>query len=257
MLLGLAPALPTIGNGLAAVVSYGEAHVYMHLLQSQAAAAQAKAAAAQAALADATEGEATALAQGASASQSLTASTADYRRLCGLATTCISSAANWLSRHEQTLRTLALAPVTGTSPSTSLAPGNVADVRCLTASPGEWDATVSGRPLMLLEDTDRGTSSSSSRGGILSQSLHPLLATSFSSSIDLAQLVPAGLLQQCRSVDAQGQQLLQQLGRLVGIGKWAVASYSLVLQQLLPGEWSCDRCIPCCMWTALLCTYST
>lgn len=231
LLSGLAAALPTIGNGLAAIVNYGEAHVYMHQLQTQAAAARAKAAAAQAALAEATAGEATALTQGADASRRVTDLTVDHRRLCGLASSCIGSASNWLGRHEQTLQTLRVVPTTAAGfagPHHS----NLREVQCLVAVPAEWDPTACDRPLALLgSNTDSSASS-----GILQQALHPLIAVSSSSSTDMSMLLPAALHQQCLLVDVQGRQMMQQLARLVHTGRWATTAYAMVLQQLLSGE---------------------
>ncbi|WIA38029.1 hypothetical protein OEZ86_001400 [Tetradesmus obliquus] len=57
LLAGLAAALPAVGNGLAAVVSYGEAHLYMQQLAAAGDAARSKAAAAAAAAAEAADGE--------------------------------------------------------------------------------------------------------------------------------------------------------------------------------------------------------
>ncbi|WIA17720.1 hypothetical protein OEZ85_009237 [Tetradesmus obliquus] len=57
LLAGLAAALPAVGNGLAAVVSYGEAHLYMQQLAAAADTARSKAAAAAAAAAEAADGE--------------------------------------------------------------------------------------------------------------------------------------------------------------------------------------------------------
>jgi len=79
---GLAAALPIIGNGLAAVVSYGAAHLYMTQLQAAAAAARQRTAAAQAALADAAQNEVTALTSCSTASQKVTS-------LSGIAAGCV------------------------------------------------------------------------------------------------------------------------------------------------------------------------
>lgn len=208
----------------------------MQQLQSRAAAACARAAAAQAALSEASAGEVRALTQGGDASRRVTAGTADYRRLCGLAAGCVASAANWLSRHEQTMQTLLLAPVAGLNPGSGVALTGAREIQCLVAQPQDWDLAVCDRSLMLLDATPDPTTSSVRASGILKQSLHPLVAVSPSSSSDVAALLPIELYGQCAAVDAQGRQVLQQLTRFVHLGRWAVGAYSLVLQQLLPGK---------------------
>jgi hypothetical protein len=239
LLAGLAAALPKVGNGLAAVVSYGEAHLYMQQLQAAADAARSKAAAAAAALAAASEGEVAALTAGAAAGQKVTVLLTDYRRLCSMASSSMGSAASWLSRHQETLRTLLQQQL-------QLAGGVVGSastgqVQGLLAPAQEWDVAACDRSLLLLcpnvEDAAAAGSpqhaSGVQDGGILARSLAGVLGSSSSS---IAQLLPQQMLQQCQQADNQGQLLLQQQSRLMHLGRWAVAAYAAVLQHLLPGE---------------------
>lgn len=237
LLSGLAVALPTVGNGLAALVSYGEAHVYMQQMKSQAAAARSRAAAARTALAEASAGEVKALMDAANARDTMTAVTADYRRLCGLAASCITSAVNWLTRHQQTLQTLLGTPASSPDMDPGLYPGGVQEIQGLVAQPMDWDLATCDRPLMLAGSNDTGSLEGlQGSTGILQQAMHPLIAVTASSSLNLAALLPADVYEQCCTVDAQCRQLLQQLARLMRLGRWAVGCYSLVLQQLLPGR---------------------
>jgi hypothetical protein len=237
LLAGLATALPTVGNGLAAVVSYGEAHLYMQQLQTAADAARSKAAAAQVALAEAAEGEVAALTAGATAGQAVASLLSDYRRLCSMASSSMGSAGSWLSRHQETLRTLlqqqlqqALG-VAGTAGSSQ--------VQGLLAAPLGWDAAACDRSLLLLSPNvgDRAVSDSAVHDdGILVRSLGAVLSSGAgTSSSSVAQLLPGDVLQQCQQADQQGKLLLQQQSRLMQLGRWAVGAYAAVLQQLLPG----------------------
>lgn len=252
LLAGLAAALPAIGNGLAAVVSYGEAHLYMQQLQAAATAARSRAEAAKAALAEASDGEVKALTDGATAGQKVTAALSDYRRLCGLAGSCVSSAASWLTRHQETLHTLAQQTfaANGGSAQNAVTAG-ASGVLGLTALPVEWDAVACDRPLMLLgsntevAEAQGQQHAGSGSKGILARSLAPLLAAGAESHVmgGLLALLPPELLAQCQQVDRQGQLLLQQQSRLMQLGRWAVWAYAAVLQQLLPGEdgWLADN----------------
>jgi hypothetical protein len=227
LLTGLAAALPTVGNGLAAVVSYGEAHLYMQQLQAAADAARSKAAAAAAALSEASKGEVSALTAGAAAGQKVTALLTDYRRLCSMANSSMGSAASWLSRHKETLRALLQQQVQG-----------------LLAPALEWNVAACDRSLLLLcpnvEDAAAAAGSPqhasvAQDGGILARAFAAVLGSSTGSTSSIAQLLPPQLLQQCQQADNQGQLLLQQQSRLMQLGHWAVGAYAAVLQHVLPG----------------------
>jgi hypothetical protein len=250
LLAGLATALPTVGNGLAAVVSYGEAHLYMQQLQAAADAARSKATAAQVALAAAGEGEVAALTAGATAGQKVASSLSDYRRLCSMASSSMGSAGSWLSRHQETLHTLvqqqllqlqqqvlgqAQGAFTGSS-----------QVQGLLALPLAWDAVACDRPLLLLSGNacesvvtglPRHASVVQDDDGILARALAAVLSSGpDTTSSTVAQLLPQDVLQQCQQADRQGRLLLLQRSRLMQLGRWAVSAYAAVLQQLLPGE---------------------
>jgi len=253
LLSGLAAALPIIGNGLAAIVSYGAAHIYMTQLQAAAAAARQRTAAAQAALADATQSEVAALTSGSTASQKVTALSGDYRRLCGLAGGCLNSAGNWLSRHQQTLASLH---------GSGLLQDASTDVEVLAAPPSQWSAVSCDRDLLLLDsNASIADSSSSSSGnqqqsgadsaadgntggeglqGILNQSLGALLpsvgAARNNGGGSAAALLPAEVVRQCEDVDGQGRLLLSDMASTVMVGRWAVGAYAALLRGLLPGE---------------------
>lgn len=251
LLSGLAAALPIIGNGLAAIVSYGAAHIYMTQLQAAAAAARQRTAAAQAALADATQSEVAALTSGSTASQKVTALSGDYRRVCGLAAGCLTSAGNWLSRHQQTLASLH---------GSGLLQDASTDVEVLAATPSQWTAVSCDRDLLLL-DSNASIADSSSSGnqqqsgadsaadgntggeglqGILNQSLGALLpsvgAARSNGGDSAAALLPAEVVRQCEDVDGQGRLLLRDMASTVMVGRWAVGAYAALLRGLLPGE---------------------
>lgn len=245
LLAGLAAALPAVGNGLAAVVSYGEAHLYMQQLAAAADTARSKAAAAAAAAAEAADGEVSALTAGAAAAQAVGAHLSDYRRLCSMASSSMGAAGSWLARHQETLATLqqqllgaaAAAGAVGSS-----------QVQGLMAPPLEWDAAACDRSLLLLSPNAGNASSGASvvalDDGILARSLGAVLSSGpgTSSSSSVAQLLPADVLQCCQQADGQGRLLLQQQSRLMALGRWAVAAYAAVLQQLLPGAE--ERAVP-------------
>eukprot|EP00775_Hariotina_reticulata_P008457 gene8457-8641_t len=246
LLSSLAAALPIIGNGLAAVVSYGAAHIYMAQLQAAADAARQGAAAAQAALADATQSEVTALTSGSAASQKVTALSSDYRRLCGLAAGCLNSAGNWLSRHQQTL---------GVLYGSGQLQEAFTDVEVLTPAESHWDGARCDRDLLLLSSNASISDSSQPSGDvsaaeaegsvqgprcILTQSLGPLLPcinAAGSKGSRITDLLPAEVVQQCGDVDSQGQQLLRDMASMVMVGRWSVAAYAALLRGLLPVLW--------------------
>jgi hypothetical protein len=251
LLANLAASLPTIGNGLAAVVSYGEAHIFMVQLQSTAAAAHARAAAASQAIQDAAADEVRALTSGSSAAKSVTSLTSDYRRLCGLAASCIQSAGSWLGRHVETLQALGGTVNSSGSGLTAL----------LAVQQADWDAAAADRALLLLSGNAVATpfmSVSSSGGvsdsvhtssGLLLQALRSFLpssaaaggadSSSDAAASELRALLPHELLQHCMQLDGQGVQLLLQQQELVAQGRWSLAAYAAVLQRLLSGEQSC------------------
>lgn len=242
LLSNLAAALPTIGNGLAAIVSYGEAHLFMLQLQSTAAAAHARAAAASQVISEAAADEVRALTSGANASKNVASFSTDYRRLCGLASGCIQSAGSWLGRHVETLQ--AFEPGAGRSSGVQL---------LLAARQQDWDGMAADRPLLLLAgnaaaSTDGGVNGSSSMG-LLVQALRPFLPASAAAAVgslngdstaaaaELQALLPQELVQHCMQLDSQGVQLLQQQQELVVQGRWSLAAYAGVLEQLLSGTW--------------------
>jgi hypothetical protein len=152
----------------------------------------------------------------------------------------MGSAASWLSRHQETLRTLLQQQL-------QLAGGFVASagqVHGLLAPALEWDVAACDRSLLLLcpnvDDTAAAAGSPQHAGvvqdcGILARSFAAVLGSSAGSSSSVAQLLPPQLLQQCQQADSQGQLLLQQQSRLMQLGRWAVGAYAAVLQHLLPG----------------------
>lgn len=240
LLANLAAALPTIGNGLAAVVSYGEAHVFMLQLQSTAAAAHARAAMASQAIQDAAADEVRALTSGSTAAKDVTSHTSDYRRLCGLAASCIQSAGSWLGRHVETLQALGAA---GGSFSSSSSSG----LRALDMQQVDWDAAAADRPLLLLAGNataaSLGAGGAHASCGLLVQALRSFLppvgpdgGTSGAGAGELQALLPAELLQHCMQLDGQGVQLLVQQQELVSQGRHSLAAYAAVLELLLSGE---------------------
>lgn len=251
LLANLAAALPTIGNGLAAVVSYGEAHIFMVQLQSTAAAAHARAAAASQAIQDAAADEVRALTSGSTAAKDVTSLTSDYRRLCGLAASCIQSAGSWLGRHVETLQALGSAVNSSGGGMSAL----------LAVQRADWDAAAADRALLLLSGNaaampfmSASTSTSSSgnmhtSSGLLVQALRSFLrssaaagstdSSSDAAAAELQALLPHELLQHCMQLDGQGVQLLLQQQELVVQGRWSLAAYAAVLQQLLSGELCC------------------
>jgi hypothetical protein len=249
MLGNLAAALPTIGNGLAAVVGYGEAHIFMVQLQSTAAAAHARAAAASQAIQDAAADEVRALTSGSTAAKDVASLTSDYRRLCGLAASCIQSAGSWLGRHVETLQALGGAVNSSGSGGSAL----------LAVQQADWDAATADRALLLASGNAAVTpfmSVSSSGGvsgnvhtssGLLVQALRSFLpssaaaaggtdSSSDAAAAELQALLPHELMQHCMQLDGQGVQLLLQQQELVAQGRWSLAAYAAVLQQLLSGE---------------------
>jgi hypothetical protein len=241
LLASLAAALPNIGNGLAAIVSYGEAHLYMQQLQSTASAAHARAAAATEAISQAAADEVRALTSGATAAKNVTSLTSDYRRLCGLAASCIQSSSSWLRRHEETLAAL------GASGSAAFGAGSSAGQQLL-GEPSSWDVSAADRPLLLLTGNSTTASAAGSSGssgsneGLLVQAMGSVLpsaaatgAAAGTGAADLQALLPPELVQQCLQLDAQGQQLLQQQQELLAQGWWGLAAYAAVLEQLLSG----------------------
>jgi hypothetical protein len=247
LLANLAAALPTIGNGLAAVVSYGEAHLFMVQLQAQAAAAHARAAASSQTIADAAADEVRALTSGANAAKDVTALTADYRRLCGLAASCIQSAGSWLERHVETLHALGAAATAGGGS------GGSGLQSLLVASESDWDVAAADRALLLLTGNvaaTEGGSDASTAQGLLLQALRSFLPSAGAApgvlvgagdasqpAADLEGLLPVELVQHCMQLDGQGVQLLQQQQELISQGRWSLATYAAVLTQLLSGEW--------------------
>jgi hypothetical protein len=241
LLSNLAAALPAIGNGLAAIVSYGEAHLFMQQLQSTAAAAHARAAAASLIIADAAADEVRALTSGANASKNAASLSSDYRRLCGLASGCIQSAGSWLGRHEETLQ--AFEGSAGRSSGLGL---------LLTAPEADWDAAVADRPLLLLAGNTAAAGNAYAgvshgvSSGLLVQALRSFLPASAAGGSDgssaaaaeLQGLLPEELVQHCMQLDTQGVQLLQQQQELVEQGRWSLAAYAAVLEQVLSGQWS-------------------
>lgn len=249
LLANLAAALPTIGNGLAAVVSYGEAHVFMLQLQSTAAAAHARAAAASQAIQDAAADEVRALTSGSTAAKDVTSHTSDYRRLCGLAASCIQSAGSWLGRHVETLQALGAAGSSFSSSSSGL--------RALDMQQADWDAAAADRPLLLLAGNataaSLGAGGAQTSCGLLVQALRSFLppvgpdgGTSGAGAGELQALLPAELLQHCMQLDGQGVQLLVQQQELVLQGRHSLAAYAAVLELLLSGE-------GCVCWVSLIC----
>lgn len=249
LLANLAAALPTIGNGLAAVVSYGEAHVFMMQLQSTAAAAHARAAAASQAIQDAAADEVRALTSGSTAAKDATSLTSDYRRLCNLATSCIQSAGSWLGRHVETLQALG-------GNSNTLGAGSALQALLAVQESG-WDAAAADRPLLLLSSNaaaapaiSSGASTSSTASpssSLLVQALGSFLPSTAvaggagsdsdaAAAAELWALLPEELLQHCMQLDAQGVQLLLQQQELVAQGRWSLAAYATVLEQLLSGK---------------------
>jgi hypothetical protein len=249
LLANLAAALPTIGNGLAAVVSYGEAHVFMLQLQSTAAAAHARAAAASQAIQDATADEVRALTSGATAANSVTSHTSDYRRLCGLATSCIQSAGSWLGRHVETLQALG---------ADGASFGGSSLLRALTVQQADWDAAAADRPLLLLAGnaaaaTPLSSGSAGPSSGLLVQTFRSFLPHAGlevgAGAAELQALLPAELLEHCMQLDAQGVQLLVQQQELVSQGRHSLAAYAAVVEQLLSGEFcACLFSLTCKSW---------
>lgn len=246
LLANLAAALPTIGNGLAAIVSYGEAHIFMLQLQSTAAAAHARAAAASQTITDAAADEVRALTTGATAAKNVTSLLSDYRRLCGLAASCISSAGSWLGRHVETLHTL------GASSNTAAGSRASSGLQLLLdAAQQEWDPAQADRSLLLLAGNAAMSSGSGAGGaahaGLLVQALGSFLpgaatdpdgdgSHSGAAAAELQALLPPELLQHCLQLDAQGAELLEQQQALVAQGRWSLACYAAVLEQLQSGK---------------------
>jgi len=240
LLASLAAALPSIGNGLAAIVSYGEAHVFMLQLQSTVTAAHARATAASQAISEAAADEVRALTSGATSAKNVTSLTSDYRRLCGLAASCISSAGSWLSRHIETLLAW------GASGSRDSAGSGSALQSLLDVTGSNWDAALADRPLLLLTSNAAATdqNSSSRTGGVLLQALGSFLPAGAgaggadgggAAAAELQALLPPELLQHCLQLDTQGGQLLVQQQELLAQGRWSLACYAAVLKQLLSG----------------------
>lgn len=241
MLASLAAALPSIGNGLAAIVSYGEAHVFMLQLQSAVTAAHTRATAASQTISEAAADEVRALTSGATAAKNVTSLTSDYRRLCGLAASCISSAGSWLSRHVETLLAL------GASGSRDSAGSGSALQSLLDVTGSSWDAALADRPLLLLTSNAAAATdqdSSSRTGGVLLQALGSFLPGvggagsadgGSAAALQLQSLLPPELLQHCLQLDIQGGQLLMHQQELVAQGRWSLACYAAVLKQLLSG----------------------
>jgi hypothetical protein len=222
----------------------------MQQLQSTAAAAHACAAAASQIISDAAADEVCALTSGANASKNAASLSSDYRRLCGLASGCIQSAGSWLGRHEETLQ--AIAASSGRNSGLGL---------LLTAPEADWDAAAADRPLLLLAgnkaaggDANAGYSHGAS-SGLLVQALRSFLPASAAASTatihaadgmdgssagaaELQALLPEELVQHCMQLDSQGVQLLQQQQELVEQGRWSLAAYAAVLEQVLSGQWS-------------------
>eukprot|EP00879_Flechtneria_rotunda_P006639 GHRR01006978.1.p1 GENE.GHRR01006978.1~~GHRR01006978.1.p1 ORF type:complete len:1878 (+),score=874.03 GHRR01006978.1:131-5635(+) len=237
LLASLAATLPVIGDGLAAIVSYGEAHIYMKQLKDSAAGATALAAAAQAAIAAAADQEVSALAERAEAAQTVASLMSDYRRLCGLAGSVLESARSWLDRHGETLQALTAPHVAAAAAGASPHEAVLAEV--LGAGPSVWQLKQCNRQLMLVcpnaSDADNGNTDA----GLLAQALGSLLADVPSSerSSKLADLLPVSVYQQCLQLDSQGQALLSQHQVLIAKGGWALQAYSMLLRQLLPGNY--------------------
>lgn len=249
LLAQLSVALPIIGDGLAAVVGYGEAHIFMMQLQSNIQAYQTRAAAAATAQAQAAADEVNALTSGANASKAVTSFTSDYRRLCGLASSCITSASSWLGRHVETLTSLA-------GGSSGISAALIPQLQCLTASTAEWDAAATDMALLLLEPNTAGAAAggstaaaSDSIGGMVIECVRPFAA----GAAELQALLPHELVQHCLSLDAQGAQLLAQQQQLVAKGRWSLGCYAAVLTRVLSGalggsgmggcmEWRCGQC---------------
>lgn len=215
----------------------------MQQLQSTAAAAHARAAAASQIISDAAADEVRALTSGANASKNAASLSSDYRRLCGLASGCIQSAGSWLGRHEETLQ--AIAASSGRNSGLGL---------LLTAPEADWDAAAADRPLLLLAgntaaagDANAGYSHGAS-SGLLVQALRSFLPASAAAAdgmdgssagaAELQALLPEELVQHCMQLDSQGVQLLQQQQELVEQGRWSLAAYAAVLEQVLSGQWS-------------------
>lgn len=217
----------------------------MQQLASTATAAHARAAAASQAMSDAAADEVRALTSGATGAKNVTSLTSDYRRLCGLATSCISSAGSWLGRHVETLQTLG-----GVLNSSSSGGGGLQML--LAVGQADWDAAAADRSLLLLSGNAEASSGSSGGGGggsgLLVQALAAFLpaAAAVGSSdsggggggaLDQLQaLLPLELLQHCMQLDGQGTLLLQQQQELVAQGRWSLACYAAVVGQLLSGE---------------------
>jgi hypothetical protein len=269
LLAALRAALPTVGDGLAAVVQYGAAHVYMSDLYKRAAGAAARADAARAALERASAAEMTATAAGASAAAAADALQVDHARLCRLAGGPQATAASWLGRHEHTL--LALAPSSSSilahsssssssssssnhhaAASTAAAAAATAIAAPLAAPDSEWDPScgVTHKPLLLLTSFSCSGSTAAagntSEEGLLQLGLAQLggPGTAQSGCELAAALLPAPLRERCVSIDSRGSALLLRLAQLMRRARWALACYSLLLQNLLSGESCCA--VLCC-----------
>lgn len=228
----------------------------MMQLQAQAAAAHARATAGSQTITDAAADEVRALTSGANAAKNVTALTADFRRLCGLAASCIQSADSWLERHVETL--YALGAGAGSSSSGSRLQS------LLAARESDWDVAAADRPLLLLTGNAAtaaaagGSSDASGTQGLLLQALRSFLPSSGTAAVgdvasrpaaDPQSLLPVELVQHCMQLDGQGVQLLQQQQELIMQGRWSLAAYAAVLTQLLSGEWSMvirPRCVTSC-----------
>ncbi len=211
LLLALHTALPPAGDALAALVSYGSAHVFMRAAADRARGAREERARAAAAIEAARAEEDGAGAAAVAAAAESAAAGAEVQRLGGLAGGALADSSSWCERHLKTLKALVEVP---------LPPE-------LTAPSESWRSADAPCPLLLVAPA------AGSAAGCLAE------AALAGSSTAAQHALPPVQWQAVAALDAKGAALLAGRDEALTTALTALLQYSLVLRGVLPGALSC------------------